>query len=79
MIQVSKYLDMTHPNFKDKTELELWCMLEDDKQRWVVVNEAAHLVEKFLTDFATKVGKAAMMVKHSGDGSLNKTPTPKET
>lgn len=65
MIKVSNYLDMTHEKFKGKSELELWMMLEEDLQKWVVVNEAARMLEVFLTDFSNKVGKAAMMVKSS--------------
>ena len=80
MIKVSSYLDTTQEKFKGKSELELWMMLTEDLQRWIVINEGAVLVEKFLTDFSAKVGKAAMMVKSfsstssPGDPTISKSP-----
>ena len=68
MIQCSKYVDMTSPQFKDKSDLQIWMNLSPELQQWVAVNHICEVIHNSILELGEKVGSAviAMMEAKSG-------------
>jgi hypothetical protein len=74
-LKVSKYVDMNNPKFKDKSELELWRMLnnEPELQNFVVANELQQTIHDSIMELGQAVGKAVIAVMGAKDSSTPST------
>jgi ABC-type glycerol-3-phosphate transport system permease component len=74
-LKVSKYVDMNNPKFKDKSELELWRMLnnEPELQNWIVANELQETMNSAIMSLGLTVGKAVIAVMSAKDSSTPST------
>ena len=62
MINVSKYVDMDAPLFKDKSDFEIWHMMDDTTRMMVAIEYIGDRVEKAIMELGEKVGSAVIAV-----------------
>ena len=64
-MKCSKYVDMSTPLFKGKSELEIWLTLQPEHQQWVFYNELLATIKESIAE-AIKVGETTVSDTSSG-------------
>ena len=62
MLPVHKYVDMQHPQFKDKSDYQIWEVLNFDARLLVMAEYIGDRTEEAIQKLGEKVGEAVIAV-----------------
>ena len=77
MIPVHKYVDMSHPEFKDKDDFQIWELLNFDARILIMAEYIGDRVEEALLKLGEMVYKKSMEGIINGLGQIS-SPTSQE-